>query len=153
MKTFEIKQSSYPYLKLKTLLLWITQRKPDWIIAHLNTGFQMHHIFLKKWTLFISAYAGYQSSCRKGHKINYQASFDPNTLHCFPTPENNEKGPNLFLILSTALHIRSLSKLIPFLKNVFIHKSINLKFCIRFPQMQVFSHDLSLAFSSIPLKI
>lgn len=122
MKTFEIKQSSYPYLKLKTLLLWITQRKPDWIIAHLNIGFQMHHIFLKKWTLFISAYAGYQSSCRKGHKINYQPSFDPNSLPLlrFPTPENNVKGPNLLLILSTVLHTLSLSKLIPFLKNVFI---------------------------------
>lgn len=143
MKTFEIKQSPYPYLKLKTLLLWITQRKPDWITAHLNTGFQMHHIFLKKWTLFISAYAGYQSNCRKGHKINYQPSFDPNTLPLlhFPTPENSEIGPYLFLILSTVLRTLSLSKLIPFLNNVFICNSINFKLCVRFSQMLVFSHD------------
>lgn len=82
----------------------------------------MHHIFLKKWTLFISAYIGYQSSCRKGHKINYQPSFDPNTLPVlrFPTLENTVKEPNLFLILSTLLHILSISKLIPFLKNIFI---------------------------------
>lgn len=153
MKTFEIKQSSYPYLELKTLLLWITQRKPDWIIAHLNIGFQMHHIFHKKWTLFISAYAGYQSSCRKGHKINYQPSFDPNTLPllCFPTPENNMKGPNLLLFSAQCCTPWAFQSSFLFWRmSLFL---INLKLFIRFPQMPVLSHDLSLAFKVIPLRI